>query len=128
MRSAANVYVHDVRVPRAQAFLERARETIIRYSSAMSQAALCAVVSGRVQLVMFRDFTQRKALGLGLVGEVANLPDGTVRVIAEGAPEKLDMLIAHLTRGPVLARVDDVRVEKREPTGAYTSFSIIYRP
>ena len=38
---------------------------------------LRATVSGRVQLVMFRDFVQRKASGLKLTGEVQNLPDGT---------------------------------------------------
>src|SRR3989344_224255 len=43
------------------------------------------IVSGRVQVVMYRDFATRKARGLGLVGEVKNLPDGTVRVVAEGA-------------------------------------------
>ena len=44
-----------------------------------------AIVSGRVQMVMYRDFTARFARRLGLVGEVKNLSDGTVRVIAEGS-------------------------------------------
>ena len=39
---------------------------------------------GRVQLVMFRDFTKRKAEEFGIVGTVRNEKDGTVRVIAEG--------------------------------------------
>ena len=48
----------------------------------LSMERIEAIVSGRVQMVMFRDFAQRKALGLRLCGEVMNLPDGTVRVIA----------------------------------------------
>ena len=47
------------------------------------------VVAGRVQLVMYRDFAWRKAHGLGLKGEVQNLKDGTVRVVAEGPEEVL---------------------------------------
>ena len=43
------------------------------------QERLEVIVSGRVQMVMFRDFVQRKASSLKLVGEVQNLPDGTVR-------------------------------------------------
>ena len=41
-------------------------------------------VYGRVQLVMYRDFTQRKAKKLGLTGYVINQKDKTVKVVAEG--------------------------------------------
>ena len=43
-----------------------------------------AVISGRVQMVSFRHYTQQKALELGVVGWVRNEPDGTVRTVAEG--------------------------------------------
>ncbi len=85
-----------------------------------------AVVSGRVQLVMFRDFVQRKSTGLKLVGTVRNLPDGTVEVLAEGSKESLDALITLLHTGPVLARVDAVALEWVEPKGQFQSFSIQY--
>ncbi len=88
--------------------------------------ALKAVVSGRVQLVMFRDFVERKASGLRLVGYARNLSDGTVEVIAEGEKEALDALALHLQKGPLLARVDGVAVEWVKPSGAYTGFSIQY--
>jgi acylphosphatase len=77
-------------------------------------------------MVMFRDFTRRKARALGLVGEVENKEDGTVSVVAEGEKEKLEALVAHLKQGPLLARVDDVAVEWVEPSGAFGSFSIRY--
>ncbi|MDE2079154.1 MAG: acylphosphatase [Patescibacteria group bacterium] len=94
----------------------------------MSNAAFHAIVSGRVQLVMYRDFTQRNARRLGIVGEVANLPDGTVRVIAEGEQKALDAFLARLWKGSLLARVDNVRIDKREPGGTFKSFTINFHP
>lgn len=85
-----------------------------------------AIVSGRVQMVMFRDFAERKARGLKIVGEVMNLTDGTVRVVAEGEREKLERYIKKLWHGPLLARVEDVSVSWLPATGAYKKFSITY--
>jgi acylphosphatase len=85
-----------------------------------------AIVSGRVQLVMYRDFAQRKARGLKLVGEVTNLADGTVRVIAEGPGPTLDAYVEKLKHGPLLARVDAVAPVRLPATGAYRRFDITY--
>lgn len=92
-----------------------------------AKTAFRAVISGRVQLVMYRDFVQRKASALGVAGEVKNLKDGTVEIIAEGKRAILEKLIETLHKGPVLARVDSVKVEWREPTGMFTGFSIRYQ-
>ena len=85
-----------------------------------------ANVRGRVQMVMYRDFASRKARGLGLVGEVKNLPDGSVRVVAEGSRAALDRFMKKLEKGSVLARVDAVEARRSAPQGAYTSFDIAY--
>lgn len=85
-----------------------------------------ARVSGRVQLVMYRDFAQRKANGLKLVGEVQNLPDGTVRVVAEGPRAKLEAYLAKLRGGPLLAKVEDVVPTWLPTTGEYKRFDINY--
>jgi acylphosphatase len=85
-----------------------------------------AIVRGRVQLVMYRDFARRKALRLKLCGEVRNLPDGTVRVVAEGPREALEKYLEKLHRGSVLARVEGIDARFREATGQYDNFSIIY--
>lgn len=85
-----------------------------------------AIVSGRVQLVMYRDFAQRKAKGLRLVGEVQNLKDGTVRVIAEGPREKLEKYVEKLHKGSILSHVEGVNVAWVPATGAYKRFDITY--
>jgi acylphosphatase len=85
-----------------------------------------AIVSGRVQVVMYRDFTCRSARALGLIGEVTNLRDGTVRVIAEGPRERLEKLLAKLHNGSWLARVEDVKAAWFAGTGSYRTFTITY--
>lgn len=77
-------------------------------------------------MVMYRDFATRKARGLGLVGEVTNLSDGTVRVIAEGTEEKLNAYIPLLHQGPILAHVAHVEVAWKDATDTYTKFMITY--
>ena len=61
---------------------------------------LDATVRGRVQGVGYRVFALREAMALGLDGSVANLGDGSVRVVAEGPRRDLEALLALLARGP----------------------------
>lgn len=84
------------------------------------------IVSGRVQMVMYRDFATRTAKHVGIVGEVENLSDGTVRVVAEGDKEVLQQYITALKRGSLFSRVEDVRVDWKEPTGTFTIFTLRY--
>lgn len=77
-------------------------------------------------MVMFRDFVQRKASGLKLTGEVQNLPDGTVRVVAEGERAKLEALVEKLQHGPLLANVSGVQSSFHPADGSFKSFSIRY--
>ena len=85
-----------------------------------------ANITGRVQLVMFRDFAKRKAKKLGLNGLVKNLNDGSVSVIAEGEEEVLNEYIKLLNRGPILAKVKNIRIVWEEFSGQYNDFNIIY--
>jgi acylphosphatase len=69
-------------------------------------------VSGRVQGVGFRWWTQDRAESLGLSGSVWNRRDGTVEVCAAGDGPALDALERALASGPLGARVAAVvRVE-----------------
>lgn len=86
---------------------------------------LC-IISGRVQMIMFRDFVQRKALSLGLVGYVRNLDNGMVEVLAYGSKDKLKKLIQCLHQGSLLSRVDKVEVEWRESMKVFNNFQIYY--
>jgi len=86
--------------------------------------AITATVSGRVQGVMFRDFTCGVARGLKLVGEARNMPDGTVRVYAEGPERELQKLISALEKGPIAAYVAGVSCEWVDTDGRFDSFGI----
>ncbi len=77
-------------------------------------------------MVMYRDFADRKAKALGIVGSVRNLPDGTVEVIAEGEQQALEAYLASLRQGPMLADVEKISAEWRTPSDSFASFSIQY--
>ncbi len=66
------------------------------------------IVSGRVQGVGYRYFTRRAARGLGIAGDVRNLPDGTVELRVVAPAEILAALEEELRRGPTHGRVDAV--------------------
>ena len=67
-------------------------------------------ISGRVQGVGFRDWTQRKAAGLGLSGWVRNLASGEVEALFSGRADAVENMLAAVRRGPQLARIDDLKV------------------
>ena len=84
-----------------------------------------AIVSGRVQLVMFRDFVRRKAHKYDLTGWVRNVPDNTVELVAEGKEENLKEFIECLHEGSLLAEVEDVEVKWwPEATSEFQEFEI----
>ncbi|RRD30619.1 acylphosphatase [Actinomyces bowdenii] len=73
-----------------------------------------ALVSGRVQGVGFRFHCAQEAQDLGLVGEVRNLPDGDVEVLAQGPADDVARLVAWLYHGPDWASVSRVRLTDRQ--------------
>jgi acylphosphatase len=83
-------------------------------------------ITGRVQLVMFRDFSQRMAKRLGVLGNVKNLEDGTVRVVAQGEKGNLEKYIKLLKKGSILAKVENIETVWRKPSGQMNGFRIIY--
>ena len=91
----------------------------------MKKRMLCKI-TGRVQMVMFRDFARRKARKFGLLGSVQNLPDGSVSVIAEGEEEKLKQFLVLLRTGSLLSRVDNIEISFEEATDKFSKFDIIY--
>ncbi|KGQ70756.1 acylphosphatase [Chelonobacter oris] len=82
-------------------------------------------VHGIVQGVGFRYFTWRKACELGLKGNVRNLSDGSVLVIAEGDGAQVDSLRRWLQQGgPRSARVDRVLEQSYQGKKRFTRFEI----
>ncbi len=82
------------------------------------------LISGEVQGVGYRYFTQRVAARHQVVGYVRNLADGRVEVLAEGALESVEALKDDLAAGPQSGRVEGVEELSLEPTGTYSSFRI----
>ena len=82
------------------------------------------MVSGRVQGVGFRYFTQDTARREGLTGVVRNLPDGRVEAIAEGSDDSLERFESALRRGPSHARVEAVDVDVLPPGSVHDGFRV----
>ena len=74
------------------------------------QKTISITVSGKVQGVFYRQSTKEKARELGLTGEVRNLPDGNVLVIATGTDEQLNILADWCKKGPPRAIVTGVEI------------------
>ena len=82
------------------------------------------IVSGEVQGVGFRFFTQRLAARHQVTGYVRNLQDGRVEALAEGSPESVEGFKHDISVGPAHARVEQVEEINLEPTGRYPAFRI----
>lgn len=76
------------------------------------------VISGRVQGVFYRGWTEERAGRLGIAGWVRNRSDGTVEAVFSGPGEAVDRLLAECRQGPPAARVDDIAVAPAEPVTA----------
>ena len=87
---------------------------------------LTAIITGRVQMVMYRDFVQRRARTMSIVGTVENLSDGTVRVVAQGERELLEIFVGLLKEGSLLSRVDTAVTVFEDCTESIKGFTIIY--
>jgi acylphosphatase len=81
-------------------------------------------VIGRVQGVGFRYSAIHEARRLGINGTVANLPDGSVEVVAEGEAEGLARFASWLRRGPPGAHVRDLQIQWIPFTGRYADFEV----
>jgi acylphosphatase len=86
--------------------------------------AVEVLVGGRVQGVGYRNFAQRRAHDRRLTGYAVNLPDGRVKIRAEGDLEAIGQFVRDLEAGPPLARVDRVDVSPVAFTGRYREFGI----
>jgi len=85
---------------------------------------ISVTVKGKVQGVFYRQTTKETAGRLGITGEVKNLSNGDVHIIATGTEEQLQSLITWCKRGPERAAVTDVIVENI-PTQSFEKFKVV---
>ena len=83
------------------------------------------LVAGRVQGVGFRYFVRDAARREGITGTAQNLEDGRVEIVACGDDDALRRFEMAVRRGPIGARVDDVRVEPAPPATDSADFRIL---
>jgi len=83
-------------------------------------------ISGLVQGVFFRAYTEEEAHRLGLTGWVKNIPGDRVEAIFEGDEPKVREVIKWCHHGPPSAEVTKVEVKWEEPTEEYNDFLIKY--
>ncbi len=82
-------------------------------------------VSGMVQGVGFRYFTQDAAEKLRVSGFVRNLRDGRVEVFVMGAAQQHAEFRAQLERGPRFASISGVQEETAAPDPQYEGGFVI---
>jgi acylphosphatase len=72
------------------------------------------IVTGKVQGVYYRQSAKEKARELNVTGEVRNMPDDAVYIVATGTEEQLTQLIEWCKQGPPGARVVNVTADEIE--------------
>ncbi|GAJ15768.1 unnamed protein product [marine sediment metagenome] len=82
------------------------------------------LISGRVQGVAFRYYTQDIAQSLEIKGWVRNCWDGKVEIVVEGEEEKVKKLISRCYQGPGSAIVEKIDIEWEKYIGEFNSFGI----
>ena len=83
-------------------------------------------VSGRVQGVFFRSYTQREANRRKVTGWIRNHKDGRVEAVLEGEEKDVKAVIEYCRKGPSSARVKDVNVRWEPYEGEFHRFNMRY--
>lgn len=83
---------------------------------------LVAHVSGKVQKAGYRSKVVIIAKAFDLKGYVRNLPDGRVKILAEGSDADLERFLKAIKIENTLIKVEDIEAEFSEGLGAYDDF------
>jgi len=84
-------------------------------------------ISGKVQGVWFRVYTEKVACRYGVTGWVKNLPDGRVEAIFEGNGEDVERMVTWCREeGSPNSRVSEVEVVEEKYQGEFNDFQIKY--
>lgn len=88
------------------------------------QQTISITIAGKVQGVYYRQSAKEKALEIGLTGQVSNLRDGNVHVIATGTPKQLNLFTDWCKKGPPRAVVTGVEIVEL-PLKSFEHFTIV---
>ncbi len=92
----------------------------------MNDCARARVIySGTVQGVGFRFTVRRTASGFAVAGQVRNLPDGTVELIAEGGKAEATALLKAVDAA-MAGYITDRQIEWSEARGSFDGFQIAF--
>ena len=83
---------------------------------------LTAYVSGKVQMAGYRSKVVTIARAFGLKGYVMNLPDGRVKIIAEGTDADLERFIEAVRIKNTLIDISAIKTEFSQASGVYEEF------
>ena len=92
----------------------------------MEKVRAHVMISGRVQGVFFRDYTQKAAQEKEIIGWVMNTRDGRVEAVFEGEKEKVEDMLRWCHQGSPHSRVTEVSVDWEEYGGEFKDFSVKY--
>jgi acylphosphatase len=83
-------------------------------------------ISGRVQGVFFRAYTQEAARARNIRGWVMNTRDRRVEAVLEGEKEQVEDMIKWCHQGSPMSQVSGVEVDWQEYTGEFQDFGVRY--
>lgn len=83
------------------------------------------IVKGRVQGVGFRANAKRVADSMHINGQVKNLLDGSVWILAEGTAREMEQFIAWCRSGPAMAAVKELEITDGDVQNI-KGFTILY--
>lgn len=91
----------------------------------MSKAAKHIIFTGRVQGVGFRFTAFNTANRYQLTGQVCNLPDGTVEMIAQGHPDDIDNCVRDIEES-LGSYIRETKIEEIPLDPQYKDFRITF--
>jgi len=81
--------------------------------------------AGRVQGVGFRYSARSLARGFAVTGYVKNMPDGSVELVAEGAPGEVEQFVSAL-KARMAGYIESADEETSPPAGRFRGFEIAF--
>lgn len=80
-------------------------------------------VTGKVQGVGFRAYTEYVASNLGVTGWVRNVNDDQVEIVAEGEADILQQFVAAVQQGPIRSIVKKMIINDETARNEWISFN-----